>query len=175
MARNARESKLDPIAAAYLADLEVSLRNSPNRDEVLRSVTEHLAEATAGWPEHERATATRQALTELGTVEQLASVAGVESNEAPEARTSDKVLATLAALSVPAAFLPIIGLALALGALVASIALLLAGRRTALVKVAIGCALAGLAIALVVVALVLPAGVSPGEEELPVTPVRVGQ
>lgn len=149
-----------PLVAAYLDGLDAALAGADpqERADVLASVREHLADALAG-DEAPSAERVRTVLDELGSVEQIAAaaspgaspVAAASTGSAPEpADASDRstwLPGLLLALAIVSFFLPLVGTALALGALIAS-ALLLRGPspRRPVLKATLGVSIASLAV-----------------------------
>jgi hypothetical protein len=182
---NPRENtNLPPVAVAYLNDLDFALRHSDDRDEIVRSVTEHLEATASEAPEAQRAESVRDALRQLGTVEQLASTA-VERPAPREAPPVDHaigswILAGAGIASIPAALLiPYAGVAVAVAIAAASGATLWLdrGRRSARRR-PLTVALSGALVAVVGTALLwtllMPVEYEGPSDEITVTGVPIG-
>lgn len=152
-----------PLINAYLASLERALIASPDREEIVSSVREHITDALGVGPWD--ADAVRTVLNELGPVERIASLSeastGVAEPEIPS-KSWGAVAATAAAFLslVLVLVVPFVAVPLAVGALVAGLVTLPRKplRRRSTDWLAIGLSAATLLIALLGALFFLPQG-----------------
>ena len=151
-----------PLVAAYLTSLESALAHSPDREEILSSVREHITDALG--PGSQDPQAVRSVLAELGPVEQIANLSDASMAAGLESPSTSwgSVAATVAAfLGLVLVFiLPFAAVPLAVGALVAGLVTLPRKpfRRRSTDWLAISVSTATLLIALLGALFILPQG-----------------
>lgn len=168
------QAELPAFATSFLKELAFVLRGSDERENVLHDVREHLIEAMLAAPRGRRQAAVREALAELGTVEQIASTSSREVEKRP-GRLLESVAIIVAVVSVPVALLvPVYGALFALLVFVSMVSIFTTRRlrlrtlgRFWTPLVISGCALL---LGVVVLTLQLPFGhATPAEVNVPVS------
>ncbi|GAA3287804.1 MULTISPECIES: HAAS signaling domain-containing protein [Arthrobacter] len=122
------------LISAYLTSLERALAQSEDRDEIVASVREHIADALSAEEDVPDPRAVRLVLDELGPVERIANLSTEISPSAealPASRPWGTVIASIAAgLSLILVFIvPFVAVPLAVVTLISGILILNKGRR----------------------------------------------